>query len=128
MNALLSRSALLLITSALGCTAVAEPPVTIDGPEPAGSLEGAASGGTVGEAVSGSCTTSSVKGLSLQIIAEANCVSPGAYAEVPARSNVSFGSAVFPYLETPARDRLVAALDASPSATMTVNSMLRTVA
>ncbi len=84
--------------------------------------------GSVGEAAKNSCTTSSVKGLSQQIIDEANCATPGAFALVPARANVTFGPAVFPYLEQPAKDRFIAAVDASPSTPITVNSMLRTVA
>jgi hypothetical protein len=47
---------------------------------------------------------------------------------IPDLGNVSFGSAVFRYLEKPARDKLVAALKANPSRQMTVNSALRTVA
>ncbi len=83
---------------------------------------------TVGDAVSASCTTSSVKGLSLQIIAEGNCISPGAYSKVPDLGNVSFNAGVFPFLEKPARDKLEAALKANPNKHMTVVSMLRTVA
>lgn len=81
-----------------------------------------------GAVTAASCGTAVVNGLSLQIIAEGNCITPGAYASVPARANLSIGSGVYLKLETPAKNALVAALDASPSTTMTVNSMLRTVA
>jgi hypothetical protein len=90
--------------------------------------QGDLAGKTVLEAAGASCSTTSVKGLSLQIIAEARCLNPNAYVEVPALSNVSFGSATFRFLEKPARDKLVAALKAKPGTTMTINSMLRTVA
>ena len=50
------------------------------------------------------------------------------YAAIPARSNLVAESHVFLFLESPARDRLVAALDANPGKTMRVNSALRTVA
>lgn len=83
---------------------------------------------TVEQAVSNGCSTSQVEGLSLQIIAQGNCIVPGAYAELPAKPNTNFGGAVLPYLEQPARDALVAALDAHPDTAMQVNSMLRTVA
>jgi len=86
------------------------------------------SGGTVSQAAASSCSTTSVKGLSKQIIAEARCINPDSYVLIPDLGNVSFGSAVFRYLEKPARDKLVAALKANPSRQMTVNSALRTVA
>lgn len=86
------------------------------------------SAGTVLDASKASCTTASVKGLSAQIIAEANCEDPDAFTEIPALPNLQAGSAVFLNLEKPARDSLVAALKAYPGTTMTVNSALRTVA
>lgn len=82
---------------------------------------------TVGEAVDTSCSTSSVKALSEQIIARANCFEPGAFSEVPAQPNVTVGDGVYPYLEEPARDAFVAAVSAHPDLQLTVNSMLRTV-
>lgn len=100
----------------------------VDGPEPTGDRGDPVSSGSVSDAAAQSCTTSSVLGLSQQIIAEANCIQPGAYAEVPSRSNLTVKANVFAYMQTPARDALVKALDAKPSTTMTVNSMLRTVA
>jgi 3D (Asp-Asp-Asp) domain-containing protein len=99
----------------------------VDGQEPEDRGD-AVSGGTVAQAASGSCSTTSVKGLSLQIIEEGKCIEPDAFVEVPQLSNVSFGSAVFPYLEKPARDALVKAIQASPSKSISFNSMLRTVA
>ncbi|HZO13919.1 MAG TPA: M15 family metallopeptidase [Polyangiaceae bacterium] len=83
---------------------------------------------SVEQAVSSGCSTNQVEGLSLQIIAQGNCIVPGAYAELPARPNTNFGGAVLPYLEQPARDALLAAIDAHPDTAMQVNSMLRTVA
>jgi hypothetical protein len=81
-----------------------------------------------GAVTAASCGTAVVAGLSNQIIAQGNCFNPGAYVSVPARPNLSVASNVFLKLETPAKNALVAALDAYPSTTMTVNSMLRTVA
>ena len=86
------------------------------------------SSGTVQGAADSSCATASVKGLSAQIIAEANCKSPDAFAAVPSLPNLQAGSNVFLHLEKPARDALVSALKAHPDKTMTVNSALRTVA
>jgi hypothetical protein len=140
VQAFLSLSSLVVLSSiatlgSVGCAAAPQEPDSTtepetDGPEPEVVEQGsdAVTGGTVAQAVSNSCSTTSVKGLSQQIIAEGNCISPGAYAQVPARGNLSLGGAVFPYLEKPARDQLVASLDAHKGTTMTVNSMLRTIA
>jgi hypothetical protein len=96
-----------------------------DAPEPIGVAVQAA---TVGEAASTSCSTTSVKGLSLQIIEQAACIDPNAFVKVPAQPNLVLGAAVFPYLELPAKNAFVNALKSKPGTTMTVNSMLRTVA
>lgn len=124
------RAAAVVLTAAtilVGCTA-AEEPQEVDTAEPTDDLDGAVSAGSVGAAVSNSCSTSSVKGLSLQIIAEGNCIEPGAFSAVPALPNLSASSNIFLFLEEPARDALVKALNSKPGTTMTVNSMLRTVA
>jgi hypothetical protein len=86
------------------------------------------SAGTVLDASKASCTTASVKGLSAQLIAEANCIDPDAFVAVPAQPNLSAPSHVFLNMEKPARDKLVALLKANPNTKMTVNSALRTVA
>lgn len=86
------------------------------------------SSGTVLDATKKSCSTGSVKGLSAQIIAEASCVNPDAFAEIPKLPNLSAGSHIFLNLEKPARDKLVGVLKANPGKTMTINSALRTVA
>jgi MYXO-CTERM domain-containing protein len=83
---------------------------------------------TVGEAIGAGCSTTQVAGLSQQIIAQGNCIEPGAFADMPMRPNLTLGGAVLAFLEEPARDALVAALDAHPTTAMQVNSMLRTVA
>jgi len=114
--------------AAVGCAAAPLPQPEGDGPEPTEDRTDGVVAKTVGEAVTTSCTTSSVKGLSLQIIAEGQCLMPAAYVEVPSLPNVTFGENVYGFLEKPARDALVAALKASPGKTMKVNSMLRTVA
>jgi len=93
-------------------------------PEPAAEAE--AFGGTVAEALDVGCTTAIVKGLSEQIIAKANCMFPGSYAELPEMDNVTRGDAVFPYLREGARDALVDAIEAAPKRKMKITSMLRT--
>jgi hypothetical protein len=83
---------------------------------------------TVQHAAVESCTTSSVDGLSRQIIQQARCIRPNAFVPLPARPNLVIASQVFPYLELEARDRLLKAIDSHPKAKMTINSALRTVA
>ena len=82
----------------------------------------------VEEAASAGCSTKIVEGLSKQIVQQAECASPGSFIEVPKRPNMVFGSAVLPYMEQPARDALLKAVDANKSTTLTINSMLRSVA
>ena len=113
-------AALLVVPGCLG-DATPEP---IESPEPVGTVTFAV---TVEDAVQGGCSTASVKGLTEQIIAMTNCLVPGAFAKVEA-SNADFGSAATPYMQTAARNALVSALKAKPSTTMTINSMLRSVA
>jgi uncharacterized membrane protein YgcG len=129
-RALLALAAVAVPGSLASC-APAEPdpvatPDETDGPEPTGNLGDAVSSGTVADAAASSCATSSVKGLSDQIIAEGQCLAPSAYAAVPELPNVTFGPNVFAFLEAPARDAFVAAAKAS-GASFTVNSMLRTI-
>ncbi|MBI5532355.1 MAG: hypothetical protein HY898_06555 [Deltaproteobacteria bacterium] len=108
----------LLLTSCIA-TADAE---DVESPEPIGTTVYAI---TVGEAVGAGCSTTSVKGLALQIVDQVNCLKPGALSKVPDLGNVTFGAAAFPYMQTAAKTHFVDALNAKPSTAMTVNSMLR---
>jgi MYXO-CTERM domain-containing protein len=117
------RAALLLALTA--CGAADEPPPSPAETTPVGRHQLAL---TVEETVSAGCSTSQVEALSLQIIAQGNCITPGAYVEVPQAPGVSFGAAVLPYLEEPAQQALLAALGSGSGMSMQVNSMLRTVA
>lgn len=112
---------LLVLVAATGCTTTA----AFEDVEQIGV---ARSSLTVEEAVTAGCTTSQIAALSVQIIGQGNCIAPGAFSELSPTANVTFGSAVLPYLEEPARDALAAALDENPGTAMQVNSMLRTVA
>jgi hypothetical protein len=76
-------------------------------------------------AVTQSCSTTSVKGLSQQLVDEINCLSPGTLSSIASIKDVSLGSAVFPYLQTPAATALSKAV-AARGTTMTINSALRT--
>jgi len=84
--------------------------------------------GNVGQAVSATCSTTSVHGLSVQIIHEMGCITPNTLEKLPSRPNLVLGPAVFPYLVPHARDELVKTLEAHPGTTMHINSMFRTVA
>ncbi len=99
-----------------------------ESPEPVDSIDEGVTNGTVVDAAASSCATSSVKALSKQIIAEARCINGDSFVAIGTPSNLTVGSSVFAYLEKPARDKLVAALNANPGKSMTINSALRTVA
>lgn len=120
------RSLVVGIAVLLGLGACAEEPREL--PYDEGRVAQVAYGLSVDEAVSSGCSTKQVEGLSLQIIAQGNCNEPGAFTELVAPSNVNFGSAVLPFLEEPARDALLSALNENPGTQMQINSMLRTVA
>jgi hypothetical protein len=99
-----------------------------ESPEPAEVASEALTAGSVEKAARDGCSTGAIKKLSQQIIDEARCIEPDAYVPLPSRPNLTVDPVVFPYLEAPARKKLVEALDANPNKRMTINSMLRTVA
>lgn len=77
----------------------------------------------VSKAVAESCTTTSVKGLSVQLIAEIQCLQPGSFTELQI-PNTTLGSAVFPYLQTPAAAAL-AKVAAARNVKLSINSATR---
>ncbi|MCW5838207.1 MAG: M15 family metallopeptidase, partial [Labilithrix sp.] len=79
----------------------------------------------VSAAVAESCTTSVVRGLSTQLVDEIQCMRPGTFASLDGAPGFSLGGAVFPWLQAPARDALLAA-QKERGVTMTINSALRT--
>ncbi len=83
---------------------------------------------TVDQAATAGCSTKSVEGLSKQVVAQADCLAPGSFKEVPKRPNMTYGSAVLAYMEAPARDALLKVVDANKNTGITINSMLRSVA
>lgn len=80
---------------------------------------------TVTAAVAQSCTTTAVKGLALQLVAEIQCLRPSTFTKIDNTPGLALGSAVFPYLQTKAAQGLVAAQKARGT-TMSINSALRT--
>ena len=79
----------------------------------------------VSAAVDGSCSTTSVKGLATQLVAEIQCMRPGSMKSLDGAAGLTLGAAVFPYLQTPAVDALLVAQKARGT-TMSINSALRT--
>ena len=81
---------------------------------------------SVGTAVTSSCSTATVRGLSLQIAQEVECMSPTSLVRLAPSTRIKFASsAVLPYMHSKARTDLVGAANA---ATLTLNSGYRTVA
>ena len=77
----------------------------------------------VSKAVAESCTTTSVKGLSVQLIAEIQCLQPGSFSELKI-ANTTMEPAVFPYLQTPAANAL-AKVAAGRNVKLGINSATR---
>jgi len=76
-------------------------------------------------AVQGGCSTSPVNGLSKQLIDQTQCLSPGTLKSISGHSNIKFGSAAFPWLQTAAANALVSVVN-NAGKTLTINSGLRT--
>lgn len=83
-------------------------------------------GPTVGSHVTASCSTIAVKGLSLQLIDQMNCLDPGVMKSFDGAPGLSYGASVFPFQQGPATDALTA-VAANNAGTMPVNSALRTI-
>ena len=84
------------------------------------------SASTVGDYVNMGCSSAVVLGLSMQIIEQANCDHPGAFAPFTASAGITFASnAVLPYLDKSASDDVAAVAETDP---LTITSGLRTLA
>lgn len=83
---------------------------------------------TVQVAARRTCSTSSVNGLSQQLIAEMRSLAPQDLTRIPERANLSVDRSAFLFLEANARKALLAALDANRNQTMRINSAFRTLA
>lgn len=118
-----SFSRLLPALALLAVPGCSLPPSGFDELEALGEAQSAI---TVQQAINTGCSTAPVKGLSLQIVDQAECFAPGSYALLPNKPNVTFNDVEFRYLQKAARDALVAAIDSKPGAALTINSMLRT--
>lgn len=117
---------LALVVATSGCALEAQTDEP-DGPEPNEEIGIVQSGLSVSQALSSGCSTSTVSGLSKQIIEQMNCIKPNALKEVPSRPNLVKNSThVFMFMQPPAADALVKALDANPGKTLHISSMLRT--
>lgn len=102
-----------------------------DGQEPrdeatTGSVSSAlAANATVGQAVASECATSAVKGLSVQLVEEIQCLRPNTFMRIDKLPGLTLGSSVMPYMQTKAAQALIAAQKARGQA-MSINSAMRT--
>jgi hypothetical protein len=131
-STLLASVAAFAIAAPVACSGDVDPEggehAATDDTEPTAQLDEGFTASTVAQAADSTCSTASVKGLSYQIIEEGNCISPGAFSPLTLPANASATSNVFLFLEKPARDRLSSILKANPGKSLSINSMLRTVA
>ena len=120
---------LVALACVMGCAAefeVDEPDEDVAlSPEPLASTGVNADTRDVQDMVWGACSTTSVKGLSQQLIEEVNCLEPGTMKRMPESSNLVMSRAVFPFLQAGAADALGRALDRR-SSPMYMTSALRT--
>ena len=79
----------------------------------------------VEDKVTAGCTTSQVRGLSEQLIAQMNCIEPGVMSSFAHIENLDLQEAVFPYLQTPAVGGLEDVMRGEVER-MTLSSALRT--
>jgi hypothetical protein len=94
--------------------------------EPVGEVSAAlVSSDPVSSAVSQACSTTAVKGLATQLVEEIQCLRPNTMKKIDGTPGLVLGAAVFPYLQTPAANALIAAQKAR-GATLSINSGLRT--
>lgn len=94
--------------------------------EPVGEVSSAlGASDPVSSAVSQACSTTAVKGLATQLVDEIQCLRPNTMKKIDGMPGLSLGAAVFPYLQTPAANALIAAQKAR-GVTMSINSGLRT--
>ena len=118
-----------MLISLAGCTGGAPAPPAAPDEEPTPALGRVAfaliATDPVSDAVAASCTTTSVKGLATQLVAEIQCMRPGSMKSIEGAAGLSLGPAVFPYLQTRAADALLVAQKARGT-TMSINSALRT--
>lgn len=81
---------------------------------------------TVATAVASSaCATSTVKGLSVQLVEEIQCLRPNTFVAIDKTPGLALGSSVMPYMQTKAAQALLAAQKARGT-TMSINSAMRT--
>lgn len=91
-----------------------------------GTLELAASpNDPVSSYFTSTCSTAVVRGLSLQLIEEVECLRPNSFKSIEGVPGLSLSSAVIPFLQAPAVDALAKA-QKSRGTTMAINSALRT--
>ncbi len=79
----------------------------------------------VQQAVDEQCSTGAVKGLSIQLLDQMNCLSPGIMKSFGGSGSITYSASVFPFQQGPATDTLITVV--AGGGTLTVNSALRTV-
>lgn len=78
----------------------------------------------VQQSVDEQCSTGAVKGLSVQLLDQMNCLSPGIMKSFGGSGSINYSASVFPFQQGPATDTLLGVV--AGGGTLTVNSALRT--
>ena len=114
LRRLLTRHCALVLAaslSPLGCSGDhdqdAVPDHHDEGQEDVGTVSSPlAANATVAQAVAQECATSSVKGLSVQLIEEIQCLRPNTFMRIDNTPGLALGSSVIPYMQTKAAQQL----------------------
>jgi MYXO-CTERM domain-containing protein len=125
-NVFLRRFAVLALFSVAACVNHVGDDAEDVHEEPIGEVSSAlGTSDPVSSAVTQACSTTAVKGLATQLVEEIQCLRPNTMKKIDGTPGLSLGAAVFPYLQTPAANALIAAQKAR-GVTLSINSGLRT--
>ncbi len=124
---LLATSATVACSDGANDTAVADFHDEVEG-RPRAAASGLNANDTVATvAAANGCATSAVKGLSIQLLEEIQCLRPNALTSLATAPGFKFGSSVLPYLQTKAAEKLIAA-QKTRGIVLSINSMTRSLA
>jgi hypothetical protein len=112
-----------IVVGSVACSAQGESANVDD--VPAETVDGLTTVATVRGVADASCSTSVVRGLSDQLVAEIACSKPGVLASVAKMPRLGQSAAVMPYLETDAAEALKRVVKKAGG--ISINSALRTV-
>lgn len=120
------KGALALAATAAAVAACAPSEVEVPDEDAPDVAEALTPGSVAAMITSPQCSTRVVRGLTEQLVAELECIKPGALTSIEGMSGIELDEDAFPYLQTPAAKALANA-QRDLGSTIKVNSALRTI-